>query len=346
MPERFPIIDDKALKWIGIPFTGILVYYLSGFGQGGFSSNSTVIHWLSFILISCCLWNANLFTQYLLRRQLYKIKRLSFRLPVRFCITIFVTWVLSFALLSSWNNWLANNMYDYNQIFVSQVIMTFISIQIGSIYEIVYLSKERESDLVKMERSEKLKAQAMLDALKSQIDPHFIFNSLNTLSFLIGFNPQKAKLFNDTLAKVYRYILINKEKDLIPLNDEIEFASNYYYLLKIRYHNGLNMVIKMDDISGETNFLPPLSLQTLIENAIKHNHFSEKLPLQINITISTNEVRVTNNKSIKKFEIQSSKIGLVNLNERYKLTVNQHISIPPDPEHFTVLLPLLKTSVI
>jgi sensor histidine kinase YesM len=346
LPEKYPIINDKALKWTGIPFTGILVFYLSGFGKEGFSYNNTLVHWLYFILISCCLWNANVFSQYLLRRQLYKIKTIALRLPARFSITIIVSWLLSFLLLSSWNRWLAASRYDYNQIFVSQVIMTFISIQIGSIYEIVYLSKERESDLVKVERSEKLKAQAMLDALKSQIDPHFIFNSLNTLSYLIGFNPQKAKLFNDTLAKVYRYILINKEKDLISLNDEIEFASNYYYLLKIRYQSGLNMVIKMDDISGETNFLPPLSLQTLIENAIKHNHFSEKHPLQINITISSNEVKVVNNKSIKKFEIQSSKIGLVNLNERYKLTVNQHISIPQDPEHFTVLLPLLKTSVI
>ncbi len=346
MPEKTPIVNDRILKWTGIPFTGILVYYLSGFDKTGQYSNNTFIHCLFFVFISFCLWNGNVLSQYLLRRQLYTIKLLALRLPARYGITIIVSWLLSLILLSAWNKWLANDRYGYHDIFISQLIMTFVSILIGSIYEIVYLSKERETDLVKMERSEKLKVQAMLDALKSQIDPHFIFNSLNTLSYLIGVHPQKAKLFNDTLAKVYRYILINKEKDLVPLNDEIEFASNYYYLLKIRYQDGLNMIIKVDDWSGEANFLPPLSLQTLIENAIKHNHFSEKHPLQITITISENEVSVVNNKSLKKFEMQSSKIGLVNLNERYKLSVNRHISIPQDPEHFTVLLPLLKSSVV
>jgi LytS/YehU family sensor histidine kinase len=221
--------------------------------------------------------------------------------------------------------------------------MTIVSVQISSIYEIVYLNKERESDLVKVERSEKLKIQAQLDALKSQIDPHFIFNSLNTLSYLISQNQEKAKLFNDTLAKVYRYILLNKEKDLIQLKEEIEFASNYFYLLKIRYQTGLSMIIKMDNVSVEDYLIPPLSLQTLIENAIKHNHFSEKIPLSIDITISEKEIRIVNQKNIKRFDIQSSRIGLSNLNERYSLILNRNISILQTTEYFTVVLPILKS---
>jgi sensor histidine kinase YesM len=169
---------------------------------------------------------------------LYGIRQLYLRLPARYAITVIISWTIAWLTLRGWNHFIQNDRYDQQLLFETQVIMTAISILISSIYEIVYLNKERESDIVKMERSEKLKVQAQLDALKSQIDPHFIFNSLNTLSYLISTDHIKAKLFNDTLAKVYRYILINKEKDLVQLREEVEFASNYFYLLKIRYQTG------------------------------------------------------------------------------------------------------------
>jgi len=262
---------------------------------------------------------------------------LYWRIPARYAITAAVTFIISFVLLGCWNYFTQGGKYSYHSIVNSQLIMILVSIQVSSIYEIVYLNKERESDLIKMERSEKLKAQAQLDALKSQIDPHFIFNSLNTLSYLISQNQEKAKLFNDTLAKVYRYILINKEKDLVQLKQEIEFASNYFYLLKIRYQTGLCMFIKMDIVSIENYCIPPLSLQALIEN-----HFSEKFMLSIHITISEEEISVVNRKHGKNFDIQSSRIGLANLNERYSLIVNKGITVAQTQELFTVLLPIVK----
>jgi LytS/YehU family sensor histidine kinase len=339
LPEK---INDTFFKWTGIPVTGILAFHISGFAPSS-GSEELIINYICFALISFCIWNGSAYAHYILRNPLSGIKKLYYRLPARYSITILVSWVISYGLLTIWNFFLQNNRYDTHSMIISQVVMTIISIQISSLYEIAYLNKERESDLVKVERSEKLKVQAQLDALKSQIDPHFIFNSLNTLSYLISQNPEKAKLFNDTLAKVYRYILLNKEKDLIQLKEEIEFASNYFYLLKIRYQAGLSMVIKMDDVSVDGYFIPPLSLQALIENAIKHNHFSEKVPLGIDINISGDEISVVNQKNSKKFDIQSSKIGLSNLNERYSLIVHKNISIEQTPEHFTVLLPILKT---
>lgn len=342
--EKPQKINDRVFKWIGIPLTGIFIFHISGFAEGVQKSTDTrVINYLFFSFISYALWSSSFYLNFLFRKQVYKIRKIYFRIPARFAITILVSWVLSYLLLNIWNRFLQNNYYQYHSILLSQVIMTVASIQISSIYEIVYLNKERESDLVKVERSEKLKVQAQLDALKSQIDPHFIFNSLNTLSYLITQSQEKAKLFNDTLAKVYRYILINKEKDLIQLKEEIEFASNYFYLLKIRYQQGLSMVIKMDNVAVEDYLIPPLSLQALIENAIKHNHFSESKHLEIQITITDEGISVVNRKNLKKFDIQSSKIGLSNLNERYGLIVNRQISISQTPESFTVVLPILKS---
>ena len=343
MADKPHKINDKAFKWLGIPLTGMLALHVSGFAGDDTSGDGLVIDYLFFTLISFSMWTGSAYAHYLLRNILYKIKKLYFRLPLRYIITIVASWCISYLLLTVWNQYLKNGKYAYHDIMIAQVIMTIISIQISSIYEIVYLNKERESDLVKVERSEKLKVQAQLDALKSQIDPHFIFNSLNTLSYLISQNQEKAKLFNDTLAKVYRYILLNKEKDLIQLKEEIEFASNYFYLLKIRYQTGLSMVIKMDNVSVEDYLIPPLSLQALIENAIKHNHFSETIPLSIEVTIAENEISVINPKNVKKFDIQSSKIGLANLDERYSLIINKNISVIQTPELFTVLLPILKS---
>jgi sensor histidine kinase YesM len=335
-------INDHFFRAVGIPVAGILVFHLSGFAA--FTSfEERLLNYLLFSVISFCVWTGSAYAHYLLRHSLFRIRKLYLRLPARYGLTISVSWSIAWLLLQAWNHYVQRDRFDSHALVVSLAIMTAVSVIISSIYEIVYLNKERESDIVQMERTEKLKVQAQLDALKSQIDPHFIFNSLNTLSYLIGTDPIKAKLFNDTLAKVYRYILINKEKDLVRLREEIEFASNYFYLLRIRYQTGLSMIIKMDDIITEDYLIPPLSLQGLIENAIKHNHFSEKLPLTIEIMIGANGISVVNRKNLKKFDIQSSRIGLSNLNERYSLIVNKGITIDQSPETFSVSLPLLKS---
>jgi len=238
---------------------------------------------------------------------------------------------------------LHDSFLQYNEILKLQLIIRLIAMQISSIYEIAYLNSERNSDIVKMERTEKSKIQAELDVLKSQIDPHFIFNSLNTLSYLISQDAKSAKRFNDTLANVYRYILVKKEKDLVQLKEEIEFAMNFFYLLKIRYQQGLVMKIEINNIISENYLLPPLSIQILIENAIKHNHFTEKSPLLIEVKVIEEHVTVSNNRHVKQFEIQSSQIGLKNLSERYKLITNSVISITDNKDYFRVTLPILKT---
>lgn len=343
MPDISKRINDQITKWIGIPVTGVLALNLSGFIN--ISSRplpGILIDYLCFIFISAVLWNGNVIIHYSLRIQLYRIKKIYFRIPVRYGITILFSWLVSLVLLVTWNWAVHHAMYSYKNIFFSQVIMMLISFQISTFYEIVYLNNERESDLVKVERSEKLRVQAQLDALKAQIDPHFIFNSLNTLSYLISRDQFKAKLFNDTLANVYRYILSNKEKDLVLLSEEIEFARNYFYLMKIRYPQGLHMIAATNNISAGDYLIPPLSLQALIENAVKHNRFSEKQPLNIMINIDAGITHVTNNKSNKNTVVTSSKIGLLNLDKRYKLIVNKNISISQDEHYFSVELPLLK----
>lgn len=336
-------LKDLYYKTAGIPLLALLVLYSYDISGGSQKIQWSFKNFIFFCFITMCLWYSNRKVQYFIRQFLFKIPSTGLRIVTRFGINILITYFLSVALFRLWNFLLQNSSYNNTSLAVLQLISVFLSILTGCIYEIVYLNKERESDIIKIERTEKSKLQAQLDGLKNQVDPHFIFNSLNTLSYLISQNPETARLFNDTLAKVYRYILVKKEKDLVMLKEEIEFASNYFYLLKIRYQTGLKMTIELNDIITENYMLPPLSVQVLIENAIKHNHFTEKIPLDINVCVIPDKVTVTNNRNIKQFEIQSSQIGLKNLAERYMLITGSNINIQDDKEKFTVILPLLKS---
>lgn len=235
---------------------------------------------------------------------------------------------------------------DNNLPLLNTVVFAILSaVFIAETYEIVLLNLERTDNISRVEQLNVAKAQAELEALKNQIDPHFIFNSLNTLSFLIVKDPQNAKLFNDTLAKVYRYILGNKDKDLVLLREEVEFISNYFYLLKIRFREAVNMEIEFNDLSAEDFLIPPISLQALVENAIKHNDFSDKNPLTIHVAISSNYIVVRNAMHPKTYNLPSSRIGLNNLDNRYKLITNRNIVIENNTQSFSVRLPVLKFNV-
>jgi sensor histidine kinase YesM len=343
MPDISSQLKDRYLKIAGVPVTVFLVTSLYNLFNSKQPIDWTWKDYLSYIFMATVVWLVNVKIHYRLRKQLYQIRKIFPRLLIRYSTGIIISFVITLAFLFFWNKVLYNSIFTYYTIAKLQVIIILVTMQISSIYEIAYLNNERESDIVKMERTEKSKIQAELDVLKNQIDPHFIFNSLNTLSYLISQDQESAKRFNDTLAKVYRYILIKKEKDLVQLKEEIEFAMNFFYLLKIRYQQGLCMKIEIDNIISENYLLPPLSIQILIENAIKHNHFTEKNPLRIEVKVIEEHVTVTNNRHVKQFEIQSSQIGLKNLSERYKLITNNVISITDNKDYFRVTLPILKS---
>jgi LytS/YehU family sensor histidine kinase len=164
---------------------------------------------------------------------------------------------------------------------------------------------------------------------------------LNTLNHLIVNRPQQAHLFNNKLAQVYKYFLINKTRGLIPLKDEMEFIDDYFYLLQIRHDGRLNLDIQLDEENSQA-MIPPCALQVLIENAIKHNEFSEANPLHIRIWTNGQYVKVTNNSKPKAYSVNSTGIGLKNLNSRYRIISKKNIEIEKGRDSFTVKLPLIK----
>ncbi|APZ47080.1 histidine kinase [Polaribacter reichenbachii] len=181
---------------------------------------------------------------------------------------------------------------------------------------------------------------AKFESLKSQLDPHFLFNSLNVLTSLIGENPNQAEKFTTKLSKVYRYVLEQRNKDLVPILEELTFAKTYMQLLGMRFEDAVEFNIP-DTVSNKDLKIVPLSLQLLLENAVKHNVVSSSKPLTINIYEENNYLIIENNINPKEAIGKSTKVGLQNIADRYGLITQRGVKIENNNKTFKVSLPLL-----
>jgi sensor histidine kinase YesM len=337
-------IQDRAIKLLAIPLLGIVIPNLGGLITNGiYSLPVLILSYGYFVLVSLAVWQGNVWIMYFIRKkfrwqyhQYYKI------ILTLFLANVIYSGVASALLLNCWRLFSLETYSFPGPLVRTTIIIIVAACFVTNMYEIVFLNQEREYNQSRADQLNIAKAQAELEALKNQIDPHFIFNSLNTLSFLIIKDPPSAKLFNDTLARVYRYILGNKDKDLVLLKEEVEFISNYFYLLKIRFSEAVNMEIEINDLAAEDFLIPPISLQALVENAIKHNEFTDHNPLTINVSVSSSFVVIKNAMKPKNYAPPTSRIGLSNLDNRYKLITNRNIVVENNFKFFTVKLPILK----
>ena len=187
--------------------------------------------------------------------------------------------------------------------------------------------------------------QSQLEGLKNQVNPHFLFNSLNTLTYLIPENADKSVHFVQQLSKVYRYILELKDKELISLEEELRFLDAYTFLLKERFGENLCVEIDIPDEFLNKNIIP-LSLQILCENAIKHNIISSQKPLCLKVFIQNEDkLIVKNNLQKKNQEMNSTRLGLQNIKNRYRFFSEKEVEVIATQEEFVVVLPLIDVLV-
>ena len=213
---------------------------------------------------------------------------------------------------------------------------TITGLSFGAVIFIVLLwqaSLKREQQL----REEKLIFQN--ETLKTQVNPHFLFNSLNTLSSLVAAQPEVAEEFIHRLSSIYRYILENSSKDRVPLSEELSFIKDYFYLHKIRDDGKILLDIRVDE-SDKSEILP-VSLQILVENAIKHNKATRESPLRISIYIENKHVIVKNNLQKMALQLKSTQIGLKNLAQRVSLISKKILIFEETNTDFIVKIPLL-----
>ena len=229
--------------------------------------------------------------------------------------------------------------------YLFSVIITFI---IALSFYAFYFFKAYNDNRVKEQKIIAGTASAQFESLKNQIDPHFLFNSLNVLSSLIEENPENAQKFTTSLSKIYRYVLEQKDKELVSVTEELTFAKTYMNLLKMRFENSITYEISADfnpETSGDDAKVVPLSLQLLLENTIKHNVVSEQKPLHIKIYIENNYLIVENNLQKKEVLQDRRGVGLQNIVNRYGLISERKMIIEEDGNYFKVKIPILTKQI-
>ncbi|WP_294249066.1 2TM domain-containing protein [uncultured Chryseobacterium sp.] len=185
-------------------------------------------------------------------------------------------------------------------------------------------------------------ANAQFESLKNQLDPHFLFNSLNVLSSLIDENPRQAQKFTASMSKIYRYVLEQKDKELVTVEDELEFAKTYCDLLKTRFEDSVDFVFGVRK-EEYRQFVVPLCLQLLLENCIKHNFATSSKPLVIKIFSENDTLCIENNLQVREQIKESSGIGLANIVQRYALLTRRNVFIEKSEDYFKVKLPVLSS---
>jgi histidine kinase len=225
--------------------------------------------------------------------------------------------------------------------FVSiSAIGAFLVLAIGGLQMGVFYFLQWQKSQVETERLQKEQTVALFQNLRNQISPHFLFNNLNTLNSLIHESPEVASKFLSLFAEVYRYSLQQRDEEVVTLESELDMLESYLYLLKKRFENAFTVEIEVGTTS-KRRYIPPMSLQLLVENALKHNIAEPTQPLIINIKEQGNALLIVNNLQLRKEKKPSTQIGLSNLTERYRLLGQPLPEIEKTAEYFRVTLPLL-----
>jgi sensor histidine kinase YesM len=335
------MIRDRYLRAFFIPLLGIFIPIISGIiTYNNYRITQLIGANLYFIFSSFLIWTGSNWVHVKLR-SFYKpgvnpfIKIASISLISIMC-GISIGGIMAMLWLK-----FSNEIFSWVNLTKFLVVCTLAIIVFTLVYEILFLSKERELDSKIVKQLDHERTQAEMSVLKNELDPHFMFNSLTTLSHLILNDPATAHAFNSKLSSVYKYFLLNKERDLISLEDELEFIDNYFFLLKIRHDNKLELETELKEGDGKIMILP-CALQILVENAVKHNEFNQNDPLKIWIGKNGQYLKISNNSKPKPYLVNSTGIGLKNLSSRYKLICNKDIIIENSSGRFTVKLPLIE----
>lgn len=325
-------------RWLGFVLAGAAVTFSVGV-------RGTLPLWqqaLTALLAATAYWQGNISLFFLLRRWLpgYEktTQRLLWHLPLGVGYTALVA-LADAGLIRYLNGGTGPYWPSYWLLFENGLLMSVILV---SVYGSWYFFQQWRKYFLRSTELERQEAISQLEALKQQVDPHFLFNSLNTMAALIGDNPP-AQDFLGSLANVYRYVLMSKESSTVPLAQELAFAKDYLYLNSIRFREGIQI---SQEIAPEALPLriPPLAVQLLLENAIKHNAFSLHAPLHITIRATAGILSVTNTVQRKTILETSTKQGLLNIVNRFRLLTNRPVSIENRGDEFEVTLPLLPAS--
>jgi two-component system LytT family sensor kinase len=341
----------KSIKNIFITFfIGCFVFVIGNMLSDGFAFNNVrgfLIEFSFYQLYAFVLGYSNMFYFSYLEQRQWGEKDGIKRIVIGVLGSVIIT-IIGLILLRMFTS-----LYFYGQTFdyfiAHETLKPYqfglwITLTIVITFHVIYFYNKYQQNKIKEQKVIAGTASAKFDALKNQLDPHFLFNSLNVLSSLIEENPDNAQKFTTSLSKVYRYVLEQKNKDLVTVDEELAFAKTYMSLLKMRFEDSIIFEIP-ERASNPESKVVPLSLQLLLENAVKHNMVTTSKPLHIKIFEDAGNLVVENNLQPKQIVKKSSGVGLNNIKQRYDLLTDKKVFINQQAKSFAVAIPMLTKQI-
>ncbi len=346
-------VSEKTNKWLGfqdkwtlilgIPILSFFIPILF-FGQFPTENIELFIrHWITAFLYTASYWFSCRYIFIQVRKKYPDYKQIKQRILLSVGLVV-VAFILIKLILVPISEVICPEEPDKGGFSLKYTVpsLTLIAL-ISSIYESAYLYKQLKISIQEKEQLKRENIQSQLESLKNQVNPHFLFNSLNTLTYLIPEAPERAVKFVRKLSKTYRYILEIKDRKLATLKEELEFLNAYEFLLRERFGQNLTVEINIPD-DYQKHSIISLSLQMLIENAIKHNIISSQHPLRIEVFVNHHgQLIVRNNLQRKKQVAPSTGTGLQNIRNRYRFFSDKEVEVITTTQYFIVSLPLIET---
>ena len=331
--------------------TGLIALLIGSFlilfvfdGKEMFSSFSRFFRGISYgFVFGFCFWQGNYFISHTAGQHLNWRKNAKKANTITLLLLFFYGVLISISVPFIYYKYVFHIPPDrlYSHILGGSFTGLTINFAIVGAYYSGFLAKYWMESIKSEEQLKQENLISKYEALKNQVNPHFLFNSLNTLTGIVEKDSKMATLYIKKLSDIYRYVLEQKDKETVKISEELHFVEDYIYLQKMRYGAGLNFVSNVIDLNG---FVAPLAFQILIENAVKHNIITDDQPLNIELLEDNGYYVLKNNLQKKKTIQQNAQTGLDNLYNRYEFLSTRKVEIHENANEFIVRIPMIKTN--
>jgi two-component system, LytTR family, sensor kinase len=328
--------------FISMPFITFALCYIM-YGQRMFYEwKPWVYGFILIYIIGYISWRLHYQYDYFLQTKFPGVEQTRNRVSYKLLINIMIMSPSVLVILFVFSYFHIAGYYAKPEDITSMLMVGFsTNIIFETLYEAVYIIEKYKDTILEREMLVQMNLQQEFDNLKGKVNPHFLFNCFNTLSSLISENKELAEKFLDELSKVYRYLLRNNEDGMSTVESEMKFIHSYFQLMRTRHGQGINMNMRIDK-KYYSYLVPSLSLQLLVENAVKHNVVSRQSPLSIEIFTTEGKQLVVNNNLNKKIQKEkSTRIGLQNIESKYKLINHDGFQVVDGEKNFMVVLPMI-----
>lgn len=342
-----PRLKENLWKWLVLPFLGSMVIAL--FTEWSAVKRGDMGEYLESLIISCAYWsslaNGNDFAIKLIDKRWTwldaPVQRTIMGVIAMVTVTLVISTVIQYIMLEFYFGVSFLDQLQRNGILL-YIIPFSITLFISLWFHGKRFLEEWRDAATNVERLKTENIKSKFESLRNQVNPHFLFNSLNALSSLVYDDQDKAVRFIQKLSDVYRYVLDHQNEEIVSLRKELDFLESFIYLNKIRFGENLKTTISNTNQIDNSMALPPVVLQMLVENALKHNEVSKERPLHIQIEVGADSIVVSNNINPLLGRVESSGLGLKNIQMRYEILSDNEVAIKQTESQFIVTVPILK----